>query len=362
MNKDFTSWVEKYRPSKLNEITAQTDVIKSLKKVLETKNLPHLLFFGPSGCGKTSTILALSKELFGEKLYNDRVIELNASDERGINIVREKIKTYAKKSINPTADIPPWKIIILDEADNMTSDSQFALRRIMEEYSKITRFCIICNYHNKIIDPINSRCALFRFKPIKQEDIIIKLKDICVKENLTLSDEFLNQVITFSRGDLRKAINFLQKCQNRVGSILNQDILNEISGIIPQDIFNILINGIINKNSLIIDKQITEIINNGYSLVNQIVLFDSFIKKNTNFPSCIKAELSLKLTEIDNHLLKGGGCADRGRGHRSRHDPLRAHLPDQARRVREVLRPRPGPRTSGEHRRSGRRHRRAVDR
>ena len=306
MNKDFSSWVEKYRPTNLNEVSAQSDVVKSLKKVLETKNLPHLIFFGPSGCGKTSTILALSKELFGEEYYKERVIELNASDERGINVIRDKIKTYAKKSINPKDNIPPWKIIILDEADNMTSDSQFALRRIMEEYSKLTRFCIICNYHNKIIDPINSRCALFRFKPIKQEDLIVKLKDICQKENLSLSDEFLNQVIKFSRGDLRKAINFLQKCQNRYGNIFNQDILNEISGIIPKDIFDELMNGIINKNSTVIDKIISEAINNGYSLVNQIVYFDNFIKDSDKLSSKIKSQLSIKLTEIDNNLLKGG--------------------------------------------------------
>ncbi len=306
MNKDFSSWVEKYRPTNLNEVSAQSDVVKSLKKVLETKNLPHLIFFGPSGCGKTSTILALSKELFGEEFYKERVIELNASDERGINVIRDKIKTYAKKSINPKDNIPPWKIIILDEADNMTSDSQFALRRIMEEYSKITRFCIICNYHNKIIDPINSRCALFRFKPIKQEDLIVKLKEICQKEKLSLSDEFLNQVIKFSRGDLRKAINFLQKCQNRYGNIFNQDILNEISGIIPKDIFDELINGIMAKDSVVIDKIISEAINNGYSLVNQILYFDNFIKESNKLSSEKKSLLSIKLTEIDNNLLKGG--------------------------------------------------------
>lgn len=305
MNKDFSSWVEKYRPVKLDQVAAQTEVIQSLKKVLETKNLPHLIFFGPSGCGKTSTILALSKELFGEELYYDRVIELNASDERGINVVRDKIKTYAKKAINPKENVPPWKIIILDEADNMTPDSQFALRRIMEEYSKLTRFCIICNYHNKIIDPINSRCALFRFKPIKEFDILLKLKDICTKENLSLSDEFLNQVIKFSRGDLRKAINFLQKCQNQYGNILNQDILNEISGIIPINKFNELTDAIISKDSKIIDKVIMESVNAGYSLVNQITFFDDYIKKST-FPSKVKSLLSLKLTEIDNNLLKGG--------------------------------------------------------
>ena len=305
MNKDFTSWVEKYRPLNLDEITAQTEVIQSLKKVLKTKNLPHLIFFGPSGCGKTSTILALSKELFGEKLYNDRVIELNASDERGINVIRDKIKKYAKKAINPNENAPPWKIIILDEADNMTSDSQFALRRIMEEYSKLTRFCIICNYHNKIIDPINSRCALFRFKPIKENEIFNKLKDISEKENLIISDDFLNQIIKYSRGDLRKAINFLQKCKNQYGNILKQEILNEISGIIPIDKFNELIDAIISKNSKIIDKVIMDLVNAGYSLVNQIIFFDNYIKNSDN-ASNIKSLLSLKLTEIDNNLLKGG--------------------------------------------------------
>jgi replication factor C subunit 2/4 len=187
----------------------------------------------------------------------------------------------------------------------MTSDSQFALRRIMEEYSKLTRFCIICNYHNKIIDPINSRCALFRFKPIKQNDIFNKLKDISQKENLIISNDFLNQIIKYSRGDLRKAINFLQKCQNQYGNILKQEILNEISGIIPIDKFNELIDAIICKNSKIIDKVIMDLVNAGYSLVNQIIFFDTYIK-NSDHASNIKSLLSLKLTEIDNNLLKGG--------------------------------------------------------
>jgi replication factor C subunit 2/4 len=300
----FNSWVEKYRPKKLDEITAQTDVITSLKRVLFTKNLPHLIFFGPSGCGKTSTILALSRELFGEEHYQDRVIELNASDERGINVVREKIKTYAKKAINPKDGIPPWKIIILDEADNMTPDSQFALRRIMEEYSKLTRFCIICNYHNRIIDPINSRCAMFRFKPIKEDEIIVKLKYICQKENFDCSEEFLHQIVKKCRGDLRKGINFLQKCYNAYGNILNQEILNEISGVIPEKTFNELIHSIIHKDSQKMDFLINEIVNNGYSLVNQILYFDTFIK-NADFSSHIKSLLSIKLSEIDNNLIKG---------------------------------------------------------
>ena len=299
----MTSWVVKYRPTTLDSIVAQTNVIVALKKVLITKNLPNLLFFGPSGCGKTSTIIALSKELFGD-MYSERVIELNASDERGINVIREKIKTYAKKSINMKEGIPPWKIIILDEADNMTIDSQFALRRIMEEYSKITRFCIICNYHNKIIDPINSRCALFRFKPIKEKEIINKLESICINEKFVYSDSILNQIFNLCRGDLRKAINFLQKCYSSFGSVLDQNVLDEISGRIPKDVICKLLEAIETKNSIAMDNMIETITNNGYSLVNMISFFDNYIK-TSSFSSKTKSLLSILLTEIDNDLLKG---------------------------------------------------------
>jgi replication factor C subunit 2/4 len=317
------SWVEKYRPQKLDDITAQHEVLCALKKTLLTKNLPHLIFYGPSGCGKTSTILALAKELFGEKYYNDRVIELNASDERGINTIREKIKTYAKKAINPNDNIPPWKLIILDEADNMTSDSQSALRRIMEDFSKITRFCIICNYHNKIIDPINSRCALFRFTPISEDNIIIKLKNICQKENIKCSDIVLEKIKTESKGDLRKAINFLQKCHMSYGNELNLDIITEISGKISDNTFNELIETIINEDSIKMNKLINQITNDGFSLVNQLKLFFDFVKdeqklynilknklKDENnldlIVSQIKSKLVIKISEIDYNLLKGG--------------------------------------------------------
>ena len=176
----------------------------------------------------------------------------------------------------------------------------------MEEYSKLTRFCIICNYHNKIIDPINSRCALFRFKPIKEDEIINKLKQICEEENFVCPEDFLKQIVKNCRGDLRKAINFLQKCYNTFGNILNQDILNEISGVIPEKTFSVLIDAIINKKSEVIDKIINEVVNEGYSLVNQILFFHNFIKNSSNLSSKIKSLLSLKLTEIDNNLIKGG--------------------------------------------------------
>lgn len=297
-------WVEKYRPNSLDEISSQTNVVKSLKSSIITKNLPHLIFFGPSGCGKTSTILALAKELFGSENYSDRIIELNASDERGINTIRKKIKTYAKQSIKNIEGIPPWKIIILDEADTMTSDSQFALRRIIEQYSKITRFCIICNYHNKIIDPVVSRCSLFRFKPIEIEHIKNKLLYICDKEKFNCSDELLNKIIKISRNDLRKAINLLQKCYNSYGNDINCELLDEMSGIIPYDKFINLMNNIFNKNIINVNNIINNLLADGYSLVNQIILFHDYII-NSNLSCNIKSNIICKIADIDQNLIIG---------------------------------------------------------
>jgi replication factor C subunit 2/4 len=297
-------WVEKYRPNSLDQITTQDNVINSLRNGIKTKNIPHLVFYGGPGCGKTSTILALSKELFGQKNYSKRIIELNASDERGINVVRDKIKMYAKLAVNQDNNIPPWKIIILDEADTMTSDSQFALRRIIEEYSKVTRFCFICNYHNKIIDPIISRCSIFSFKPILDSDIYNKLKIICEKENFNCSETLLNKIIKISRGDLRKAINLLQKCYNLSNEKDTNEILDEVSGIIPNNLFIELINNINNKNFNEINKNIEKISIYGYSLVNQIILFHDYII-NSNLNNDQKSKIIIKLSEVDQNLIKG---------------------------------------------------------
>ena len=297
-------WVEKYRPTHLDDITSQDIVIQTLKNVLLTKKLPHLLFHGPSGCGKTSTILALVNELFGENIQMNRVIELNASDERGINVIRDKIKKYAKQIMNTNNDNPPWKLIILDEADTMTSDSQFALRRIMEQYSKITRFCIICNYHTKIIDPIISRCSVFHFKPINNDEIINKLKYICTNENVLYTQDILHKIIELSRGDLRKAINFLQKCYSTYSNNISIDILNNISGIIPIDVFNSLFENILNKNIKNVNNIIMNIHNDGYSLVNQILLFHNYILQ-MNIDCYKKANILQMLSMIDHSLIKG---------------------------------------------------------
>jgi replication factor C subunit 2/4 len=218
--------------------------------------LPHMLFYGPPGTGKTSTILALAKELYGPEFMKSRVLELNASDERGISIVREKVKDFARMQLtNPPPGYkekypcPPFKIIILDEADSMTQDAQSALRRTMETYSKITRFCLICNYVTRIIDPLASRCSKFRFKSLDQGNAKKRLEDIAEKEGVLLENGAVDALIRCSEGDLRKAITFLQSAARLVGASGTDDrtgdemdvdkaavtvkIVEDIAGVIP---------------------------------------------------------------------------------------------------------------------------------
>lgn len=295
------SWVEKYRPDTLKKVTSQKNVINSLKNVAREKNIPHLIFFGPSGCGKTSTILALARDIFKEE-FDKRTIELNASDERGISVIRNKIKKYAKFSVNSkNKSIPKWKLIILDEADSMTGESQCALRRIMEEYSYITRFCIICNYHNKIIDPIVSRCSLFRFKPIEKYLIFNRLKEISELENVKIKDKDINKIIDISRGDLRKAINSLQKFY----SISSNITLDELAGYISLDKLINWLSDCINKKDILVFEFTREFFNEGYSLVNQMVNIKNLIISNKKLTDEEKCMIIIKLMEIDQNLIKG---------------------------------------------------------
>lgn len=217
-----------------------------------------MLFYGPPGTGKTSTILALAKELYGPEMMKSRVLELNASDERGISIVREKVKDFARMQLtNPPAGYksrypcPPFKIVVLDEADSMTQDAQSALRRTMETYSKITRFCLICNYVTRIIDPLASRCSKFRFKSLDQSNAKARLEDIAEKEGVALEEGALDALIRCSEGDLRKAITFLQSAARLVGAktvdpdgdeqmgsgdkiAVTVKIIEDIAGVIPE--------------------------------------------------------------------------------------------------------------------------------
>lgn len=202
----FEMWTEKYRPRTLDEMFDQKEIVGRLKSFVQSRNIPHCIFAGPPGTGKTTAALCLARDLYGGP-YRDRIMELNASDSRGINVVRETVKTFAR--VRSIGDIS-FKIMVLDEADNMTSDAQQALRRTMERYTETCRFILIANYSGKIIEPIQSRCAPFRFTYLPREEQNRCLRRIAEKEGLKLLDDGLDAVFEVCDGDLRRAINNLQ--------------------------------------------------------------------------------------------------------------------------------------------------------
>ncbi|OXV05812.1 hypothetical protein Egran_06420 [Elaphomyces granulatus] len=215
---DNLPWVEKYRPNTLDDVSGHHDILATINKFVETNRLPHLLLYGPPGTGKTSTILALARRIYGSKNMRQMVLELNASDDRGIDVVREQIKTFASTkqifSVAPSsgATITGFKLIILDEADAMTSTAQMALRRIMEKYTPNTRFCIIANYTHKLSPALLSRCTRFRFSPLKEADIRSVVDHVVEKEEVRIVPEAVDSLVTLSRGDMRRALNVLQAC------------------------------------------------------------------------------------------------------------------------------------------------------
>jgi len=213
-------WVEKYRPEKLNEVISHTEIINTLTNLITSNKIPHMIFYGPPGTGKTTTILACAKKIYGSK-YRSMILELNGSDDRGINVVREQIKSFSATDskisniFSKTADDDLTnetniKLVILDEADAMTYDAQFALRRVVEVYTNSTRFCLICNYLTKIIPALQSRCQMFRFVPIDNIDHLNKIKSISQQEKMDIKTDALDMIVELSEGDMRKSLNLLQ--------------------------------------------------------------------------------------------------------------------------------------------------------
>ncbi|MBN2420917.1 replication factor C small subunit [Candidatus Woesearchaeota archaeon] len=216
---EHTIWTEKYRPKTFSEVKGQKEAISKVRAFIKQKNMPHLMFSGPAGVGKTTLSLVVAHELFGEN-WRDNFLELNASDERGIDVIRNKVKDFARtKAIGDV----PFKIIYLDECDALTSEAQQALRRTMENYTQTCRFILSCNYSSKIIDPIQSRCAIFRFKPLEKDQLMQILDKIESNEKLKIKDSAKQALIIICEGDVRRMENILQSC-----AALSKDVDDEL--------------------------------------------------------------------------------------------------------------------------------------
>ncbi|XP_077204394.1 replication factor C subunit 4 isoform X2 [Paroedura picta] len=303
-------WVEKYRPKCVDEVAFQEEVVAVLKKSLEGADLPNLLFYGPPGTGKTSTILAAARELYGPELFRQRVLELNASDERGIQVIREKVKTFAQLTVSGSRSdgkpCPPFKIVILDEADSMTSAAQAALRRTMERESKTTRFCLICNYISRIIEPITSRCSKFRFKPLSDKIQQQRLLDIAEKENVTVSSEAISCLVHVSEGDLRKAITLLQSATRLTGKKeVTENIVTEIAGVVPKEMLDGLLAACQSGSFEKLEVVTQNLINEGYAATQLINQLHDIIVEKEELSDKQKSVITEKLAEVDKCLADG---------------------------------------------------------
>jgi replication factor C small subunit len=293
-------WTEKYRPVTLEEVVGQTEITKRLVSYVGTGSMPHLLFAGPAGTGKTTCAIALATGFFG-KGWKQNFLELNASDERGIDVVRSRIKDFAR-----TAPIGmSFKIIFLDEADALTHAAQAALRRTMEKYSHSCRFILSCNYSSRIIDPIQSRCAVFRFRPLKDEEVKEYLLRICKAEKIDIEDEALQAILYVAQGDMRRSVNTLQVGAVLGGKVTADSIYQVTASARPEEISRILeesLKGSFTTARGILDKLL---IDNGLSGLDILRQMHREIFK-LNIPDDTKIEMLFHLGEVDFRLVEGG--------------------------------------------------------
>ncbi len=293
-------WIEKYRPKKLDAIVGQEEVIKRLKSYVQSRNLPHLLLSGPPGVGKTAASLCVARELFGEAWMNN-FTELNASDERGIDVVRHKIKNFARTAPLGEAE---FKIIFLDEADALTSDAQSALRRTMEKYTGSCRFILSCNYSSKIIEPIQSRCAVYRFKPISSAAVEERVKHIAKEEGVTLTDDGLEAILYVAAGDMRRAINALQAAAMLDKNVNMDAIYKTTATAKPEEVVELIklaLAGDFMKAKAKLDYLLIEQGLSGEDIIGQIyrAMLDMTI------PDRLKVDLIDRIGEVDFRMAEG---------------------------------------------------------
>lgn len=303
-------WIEKYRPKLLNDIVSHKLIIQSLRKFIDQRTLPHMLFFGPPGSGKTSTIMCCANEIYGEYIDHMTLL-LNASNERGIETVRTKIKNFVsnKNSVffpqATKAKTNIFKLVILDEIDSMTVEAQGMLRQSIEKNSETTRFCLICNNIDKINPALQSRCALFHFTPLRGNDMLKRLKIICTTEHITATEEILQSIISLSEGDMRTPINMLQSLKKINSATISIDDVYKISGYcmpkIINKIFKILMNVFNTKIRLsnAIQQIIEIIVENNITIFNLLDNLKNSVIDNTNLSDVHKLFLIDNFAKIE---------------------------------------------------------------
>ncbi len=297
---DILPWTEKYRPKDLGAVAGQTEIVKSLKAFVKMRNMPNLLFAGPPGVGKTTAALAMASEMFAGNLQGN-FCELNASDERGIDVVRGRIKDFARSMSLGDA---PWKLIFLDESDSLTSEAQHALRRTMESTSGVTRFILSCNYSSRIIEPLQSRCAVFRFAQLQEQDVRKMLVHVAEKEKLKLDDEACQALFYVSEGDMRKALNALQGAALH-SSHITADLVHKISSRAKPkevvDMVQLALAGDFAKSRENLDKLVIHYGLSGEDILNQVYREIP----NLKIPEKKKVLLMDRLAEYNFRLVEG---------------------------------------------------------
>ncbi|XP_073415801.1 replication factor C subunit 5 isoform X1 [Dendrobates tinctorius] len=294
-------WVEKYRPHTLDDLISHQDILSTIQRFISEDKLPHLLFYGPPGTGKTSTILACAKQLYKDKEFNSMVLELNASDDRGIDIVRGPILSFASTR---TIFKKGFKLVILDEADAMTQDAQNALRRVIEKFTENTRFCMICNYLSKIIPALQSRCTRFRFGPLSSEMMVPRLEYVVQQENVDIAPDGMKALVTLSSGDMRRALNILQSTNMAYGKVTEDTVYTCTGHPLKVDIANIL-DWMLNKDFTTAYKHIMELKTlKGLALHDILTEVHVYVHR-VDFPPSVRMHLLTKMADIEYRLASG---------------------------------------------------------
>ncbi|EIM23986.1 P-loop containing nucleoside triphosphate hydrolase protein [Wallemia mellicola CBS 633.66] len=301
-HKSDLPWVEKYRPNELDDVVSHTEIIQTINQFIQKQRLPHLLFYGPPGTGKTSTILAIAKKIYGGN-WKRNVLELNASDDRGIDVVRDQIKSFAQTR---TLFSDGFKLIILDEADLMTQQAQGALRRIIEHYTPTTRFCIICNYVNKITPAIMSRCTRFRFSPLPYAHLDKRLVEVIENEAVQIDDDAKKALLNLTKGDMRRALNILQACHTACmpERISIKDVYNVTAAPQPEAI-EYIVNTLLKDEISTCYSKIHQVKRqNGLALQDILTGVYDYIQ-TIEFPTATKVAILELLAEVEHRLSKG---------------------------------------------------------